>query len=210
MAEAFAGPLCRFYAGQDEALVRRYVEGVLAWREDLTAGLSAAVQQSLDWNEDVDFAGQRFDLGESGFMALRLFAFYAERSELELPDTVPALLELDRDYRQASDEGFPRSLYGQLLACRCWLPAEFPLTLKAPLPDGETAEVGSLPILRDQLRWLNQRTFQAAADTLIGWRAEPAPAGGALLSAAQRGLSTLTAAADEALAMRLPLIVREF
>lgn len=212
MATAFTGPLSRFFAAatatagaSDVARLRR---GVEAWRDDLRASVADKVRTQLVWDEgaDVAFVG---DLGEAGWMALRLLAFYSERAELEWPDMVPPLLELDPQWRAAVDAKFPKTLYGQLLACRVWLPGDFPVTLRAPLPDGEAAEIGSLVGLADQLRWLNQRTFQADAEDVAAWRSLPAPPGGELLAAARRGYAGLLAVVDVAVRERLPLVVRE-
>ena len=207
MASVHAGPLSRFYAqvGGDAAKLR---VGVEAWRGDLCASVAAKVAAQLVWDEGAAEA-MVWDLGAAGWLALRLFAFYAERSDLEMPDIVPALLELDPDWRAAADGKFAKTLYGQLLACRMWLPGEFPVTLRAPLPDGETAEIGSLAVLMDQLRWLNQRTFQADADQFSGWLALPAVAGGGLIDAARRGYAGLWAAVEAATRARVPVVVRE-
>lgn len=207
MASVFAGPLSRFYAqgGGDAARLR---VGVEAWCADLRASVAQKVATQLVWDEG-SASALSWDLGEAGWLALRLFAFYAERSDLEMPDTVPALLELDPDWRAASDGKFAKSLYGQLLACRMWLPGEFPVTMRAPLPDGESAEIGSLVVLMDQLRWLNQRTFQADQDQFAGWLVLPAVAGGELINAARRGLAGLWAAVEAATRARVPVVVRE-
>lgn len=207
MARAFVGPLCRFHAAPDGDAARLR-PGVEAWRAVLHEGVAAKVREQLQWDEGAGIA-EWFDLGEAGWLALKLFAFYAERSDLEMPDTVPALLELDREYRAASDGKFERSLYGQLLACSAWLPGDFPVTLRAPLPDGEVVEFGSVAVLSDQLKWLNARTFQADAATLASWATLPAPAGGPLLDAARRGLSGMVAAVDLARRHRLPIVLRE-
>lgn len=205
MATAFVGPLSRYFArpGADPQRVRA---GVLAWRDDLRAAVADKVRAELEWDED---AASVFtaDLGDSGFLALRLLAFHADHPELEWPDTVPPLLELDPQWRAAAEAKFERSRYGQLLACQTWLPGDFPVTFRVPLPDGETAEVGSVQALAAQVRWLDQRTFQADAEALAAWRELPAPAGGEFVGAARRGLAGLTAALAVAGARRLPLIV---
>lgn len=207
MATAFAGPLSRYY-GVDAAATARLRAGVEAWRADLRRAVADKIAAQLQWDEGAPVAAA-IDLGDSGWPGLRLFAFYSERSELEFPDTVPALLELDAMWRAAQDTKFGKSLYGQLLACRVWLPADFPVTLRVPMPDGETAEVGSLDALLNQLRWLNQRTFQGEADDFVTWRGLLAPAGGDLLRAARRGYGALVQAAAMAKQERLPLVVRE-
>ena len=206
-ARVFAGPLSRWFAGPggDPAKLRH---GVEAWRADLRASVAAKVGEQLVWDEGAAVAFER-DLGGAGWMALRLFAFYAERADLELPDTVPALLELDREWRAASESKFAKSLYGQLLACRVWLPGDFPVTLRAPLPDGETVEIGSLVALANQLKWLNQRTFAADADEVARWAELPAPAGGELLAAARRGYAGLHAAVATAVRHAVPVVVGE-
>lgn len=208
MATAFAGPLCRWFARAAEREAAALRPGVEAWREDLRGAVADKIRAQLDWDEGAGVAVTT-DLGDSGWLALRLFAFYSERSDLDWPDTVPPLLELDAHWRTAADGKFQKTLYGQLLACRGWLPGDFPVTLRVPLPDGESAELGSVGGLVDQLRWLNQRTFQADAADLAGWRTAAAPPAGELLLAARRGYAALWAAAEVAQQQRLPLMVRE-
>jgi hypothetical protein len=207
MATAFVGPMSRFYTGSAEASPRLQ-GGVEAWREDLRTAVAAKIAAQLQWDEGAEVAAIT-DLGAQGWPALRLFAFYSERSELEFPDTVPPLLELDAHWRAAVDAKFAKSVYGQLLAASVWLPGDFPVTMRVPMPDGETAEVGSVAVLADQLRWLNQRTFQADAELLAAWQRSPAPPGGDLLAAARRGLAGLLAAVTIAQREGLPLLLRE-
>ena len=207
MVRAFAGPLCCYYAAADQsaATVRK---GIEVWREDLVGSLEGRVDEaSLRWPEEPDGPVAWGDMGESGWMALRLLAYYAERTDLDFPDTVPQLLELDREYRQAVDEKFARSRYGQLLPCSVWLPSEFPITVQVPMPDGETAEIGSLPGLHNQLRWLNERTFQASLDATAEWVDLPAPAGGELIPAAQRGFAVLWGVVAEGVRNGMPVLV---
>ena len=205
VARVFAGPLSHYFAskGGDAAKLRA---GIEAWREDLRASVTAKVGEQLVWDEGAAVA-REWDLGESGWMALRLFAFYAERSDLELPDTVPALLELDREWRAASEGKFSKTLYGQLLACSVWLPGDFPVTMRAPLPDGESAEIGSVQALANQLKWLNQRTFAADADEVARWMQSSASAGGELIAAARRGYAGLWAAVTVAVRERVPVVM---
>ena len=103
---------------------------------------------------------------------------------------------------------FSKSLYGQLLAGEMWLPGEFPVTIRAPRPDGGAAEIGSLKVLADQLLWLNQRTFQADQDEVADWLAMPAEAGGMFLQAARRGYAALSSAVAVAQEAAVPLVMR--
>lgn len=207
MALAFAGPLSRRYAA-DAREAERLCAGVELWRGDLRASVAPKVATQLVWDERAEVAATT-DLGASGWPALRLFAFYAERTDLELPDTVPALLELDAEWRTASDAKFTGSRFGQLLACSVWLPGDFPVTLRVPMPDGGSAEIGSLAVLADQLKWLNERTFAADAEQIASWRALPAEPGGELLAAARRGYAGLWAAVAAARVARVPVVVSE-
>src|SRR5262245_47517371 len=98
MARAFAGPLCRFSAGvggvRGEAV--SLLAGDEGWRQQVERALGLNLRAPLLGAEDPTAPALWADLGDAGWMALKLFAVYAERSDLELPDTVPALLELDR------------------------------------------------------------------------------------------------------------------
>ena len=207
MAVAFAGPLSRFFAG-DTHDAARLRPGVEAWREDLRASVAEKVKAQLVWDEGSAVAITA-PLGDAGWMALRLFAFYGERPELELPDTVPPLLELDAQWRAAADAKFDKSRFGHLLACRLWLPGDFPVTMRVPLPDGDSAEIGSVDVLADQLRRLNDQTFGADAAAIAAWSRLPAPAGGDLLDAARAGYAGLAAAVATGVRARVPVIVRE-
>ncbi|MEQ1633713.1 MAG: hypothetical protein ABL997_15140 [Planctomycetota bacterium] len=208
MARAYTGPLCHYFAGANgEPLT--YVSGVEDWRRDLQQAFDASLVPTLTWREDATLPGSWHDLADGGLIALRLFAFYAEKSDLDLPDNVPALVELDRDYREALDAKFARSKYGHLLSARLWLPQDFAFTARIALPDGDAIEMGSLPVLKDQLRWLNARTFQADEEQIATWVGLPAELGGPLLAAAQRGYASLSAAVAEATARALPLVVVE-
>jgi len=204
---AIAGPLSRFFGKHEQEAVRLRA-GVDAWRKDLVSSVAEKVGAQLDWDEasDTDFES---DLGEAGWTALRLFAFYAERSDLEFPDTVPTLPEFDTTWREAADDKFSKSLYGQLLAAEMWLPGEFPVTIRAPRPDGETAEIGALKVRADQLLWLNQRTFQADQDEIVTWLEMPADVGSAFLMATRRGYAALRAAVAVAQANAVPLILKQ-
>lgn len=207
MATVFAGALSRFFAARDGAAPERLRAGVEAWRDDLRAAVSPKVAAELAWDEGSELV-HTADLGDSGFLAVRLLALLADQPELEWPDTVPALLELLPEWRAAADTKFERSRYGQLLACEGWLPGDFPVTLRLPLPDGAITEVGSVDVLADQLQWLNQRTFDAGSDAVAAWASLPAPPGGPLVDAARRGFTGLALAAAFARRHRLPLLLR--
>lgn len=207
MAVAFAGPLSRWYARTrgDASALRA---GVEVWRGDLRGAVADKVKEQLVWNEAAAVEAS-FDLGDAGWRALRLFALYAENAELDLPDTVPPLLELDPEWRAAADAKFATSKFGHLLACSVWLPGDFPVTFRVPMPDGEVVEVGSVAVLVAQLRWLNERTFQADGGEVDKWSRLSAQAGGELIGAARRGFWGLAAAGAVAVRRQVPIVVGE-
>ncbi len=208
MARVFSGPLCRWFAGDGGEPIA-FVQGVEEWRQDLQSAFAKDRVPQFAWQEDPRAKASWFEMGDSGWIALRLFALYAEKSDLELPDTAPSLLELDRQWREAADQKFARSKYAHLLAARMWFPQDFAFTARIALPDGEATELGSLAILRDQLRWLNARTFQADEEQIATWAAVDAPFGGPLLQSAQRGYATLSIAVEDATHRRVPMVVVE-
>ncbi len=207
MAVAFAGPLSKWFAGA-RGDATRLAGGVAAWRADLQSAVATKVGEQLTWDEAAPVAAET-DLGEAGWLAVRLLGLYADRPELDWPDRVPPLLELDPQWRAAADAKFDRSRYGHLLACSVWLPGDFPVTFRVPLPDGSTAEIGSTRLLADQLGWLNQRTFQADGGEVAGWAGLPAAAGGEFVAAARRGYAGLRTAVDAAVRGGVPLVVGE-
>jgi len=216
VAGVWAGPLSGWYArggagggggvgGAGGAA--RLRSGVEAWRADLRASVGAVIAEQLVWDEGAAVAGW-WELGDAGWTALRLFAVYAERPEVEMPDVVPAVPELDRVWREAADAKFARSVYGQVVACSVWLPGDFPATLRVPMPDGEVAEVGSVVVLGQQLKWLNARTFAADEVAVAAWGGLPAVVGGSgFLDAARRGFAGLWAAAGVGVREGVPVVV---
>lgn len=192
------GPLWRFYAeGRDASDVR---DGVAAWRGRAIDELEGFPAAALEGCAERDEAMAAFDADAAGFVALRLWAFYGQRTELDWPDTVPPVAELDRAWREAADGGFAGSHYAHLLVPEVWLPGDFAFTIRMPMPDGEDREVGSVGLAKAQLARLNRATFDADADELAAWATEPAPVGSAFVDAARRGLAAMAAAlaaADE-------------
>ena len=103
---AAAGPLCRLYRAAGEPA--QLLPGIEAWRAQWNEALGARIARPLAWREDVDGEVHGRDLGPAGWIALCLWAVYAERTDLELPDTVPPLLEFDRVYRDQAEAKFER------------------------------------------------------------------------------------------------------
>jgi hypothetical protein len=153
--------------------------------------------------------GEELVLDDADLRGLHLLAVYAERSDLELPDEVPPALADDVAWCVAQRSGFARSAYGQILAAEMWLPGEFDYTIRCPGPDGAECAIGSVSVLGDQLRRLNDRSVQAGAEQLVAW-AEASAASHPIrfVDAARRGLGRVLAGARMARARQLPLCVR--
>jgi hypothetical protein len=207
-AQLYVGPLSRFFAPDGAGLEGRR-RGVEAWRADLLASLAPHRKVPSHWPEEPATEHEDFALGEPALRGVRLLALYAEHPELLLPDALPPDLERDGLWSQARQQGFSRSSYGHLLAAECWLPGDFDFTMRCPRPDGEEWTFGSLVALRDELRFLNARTFQADVGLLARWSSPTAEcAEGVFLSAAQKGLGTFVAAVGRAVALGLPVVLR--
>lgn len=201
--DLYVGPLCRFFAA-DAAQAAANRDGVVAWLADVATSLEGKLRGELEWDEDPHAEPDRFDLGSGGLDAVRLLAIYADRPELDLPDTLPHPLGLDPAWAAAERTNFDRSRYGHLVAASIWLPADFDFTFKGPRPDGAEATFGSLIALQDQLEFVNARTFQASHQLLEEWRALP---GERFVDIARRGLGGVTGAVRLAVTRRLPLAV---
>ena len=203
MAELRVGPLWRFYAAdRAEGVVR---DGVLAWRERALAALDGFPRAALAGAAEREEPLEVFDADAVGLVALRLWAFYGQRTELDWPETVPPVAELDRAWREAADGGFAGSHYAHLLVPELWLPGDFAFTARMPMPDGEDREVGSVGLAKAQLARLNRSTFDAEGDELREWIREPAPVGATFVEAVRRGIGAMAAALARAQQLGLPM-----
>ena len=200
--EVLVAPLCRIFAS-DAATARERIPGIARWWSDVAAGLSGRVPVDLPWTEDGDLEPRRIDLPVRGLDAVRFVAVHAARPELELPDSVPDALWTDPAWRRAEESRFARSPYGHLLAAEAWLPIDFDFTFVVPRPDGPDWSIGSLFALRDQLRFLSQRTFCCSPESLAQAHRLAVP----LLATAGAALHGLAVGVTAAVDSRLPLVV---
>jgi hypothetical protein len=198
------GPLCRYFAA-DEAEATARADGVLAWREDVRESLAERLRGELHWPEDPGLEPVVFPFGPGELDAVRLLAVHADRPELDIPDALPDPLGLDPIWAAAEASSFEKSRYGHLVAAAFWLPWDFDFTFKGPRPDGADATFGSLPALRDQISYLNARTFQASDDGLAAFCDVT---GDRFVDIVRRGLGRMSKAVREAAARGLPLSVR--
>ncbi|MDA1223190.1 MAG: hypothetical protein O3B85_14300 [Planctomycetota bacterium] len=198
------GPLCRYFAADEPEAVAR-VDGVLAWREDVRESLAERLRGELYWPEDPHAEPRIFAFGRGELDAVRLLAVHADRPELDIPDALPDPLGLDPIWAAAESSGFDKSRYGHLGAAAFWLPWDFDFTFRGPRPDGADATFGSLPALRDQVSYLNARTFQASDEGLLAFCDVE---GDRFVDIVRRGLGRMSAAVRSAADAGLPLSVR--
>jgi hypothetical protein len=198
------GPLSRYFAADEAEAVARH-GGLLLWLADVAASLEGRLRGELRWDEDPRREVLEFALGRGELDAVRLLAVHADRPELEVPDRLPDPLGLDPQWAAAEAANFDKSRYGHIVAPGFWLPADFDFTFRGPRPDGADATFGSLYALRDQLRYLNARTFQAGDEQIAAWRHLD---GGRFVDLARRGLAGFDAAVRAAIEREMPIAVR--
>lgn len=159
----------------------------------------------IAWNEDDVGLQLRVPVAPAALRAVRLLAVYVDRSDLDLPDELPADLASDPVWTQASANEFESVRLAQVVVPDCWLPGQFDLTVRHAYPDGLEATFGSVEALRVQLEELNRTTFQEERAEL---ETATDPAGGRdLLALARPGLAALWRAADAAAAAAVPMLL---
>jgi hypothetical protein len=181
------------------------LEQVVDWRRRLNAGLEAHLPAPLDWeeSEDTPYVTDRPEW--HGWAALLLLAAHDDNPKLALPLTVPEEWGDDPAYK-ASTEDDSETRYPTLLMADLWLPGDFDFMFGVEDLGGNPRAVASTRALRDELRDLNGRTFQATDAQLAAWAkrlpAEDAP----LQELARSTLGMALGLAEEALKLNLPMM----
>ena len=206
----YVGSLARYYGRERTGLAAPHGDATLAaaidvWRGVLSESVGRTLGRSLAWNEGADTPCFASRLGWSAFGALVLWAAYAEQSALSRPDKLPDDWDDDPALARSNAPGF-RSRYSHLVRnVEIWLPAEFTFTFEGDDIEGRRVMFGSVPRLGEQLRLLNQATWQADTAVVAAWR-ETAPASHSSLEAcARHAFAVLGDLADKAAAHNLPM-----
>ncbi len=228
--DVYVGPLTLYYAGQWENLGQRYArqsggtyhmirtEGsddrvtdlavlrpaLVEWRRQLNEALGSNIAEPLDWDE----ASSEYATGRpnwDGYIALRLWAAYAEHPDLMLP-LHAGELEEDPAYRRSTAKAAGSSRFPHLIrSIEFWLPSPFEFTFKADAPNGDAVDFGSAATLLEHLQDLNDATWKADQATIAMWgMASPSPEA-PFEQAAKYGFSTLLTLAKYACEKHMPM-----
>ncbi len=215
--DLYVGTLTHYYAGELEPGQSK-VEGapslsevrraVLVWRDGLSLGLQAHLEDPLDWDESASAPCFRERLGWEAYAGIVLWAAYAEHPELPRP-AAPALeWESDPAWQASNAQGFA-SRYGQLLyGPELWLPCPFGFTFRAADAWDDEITTGSSLALLAELEALNAATWGADAAAVKAWRRAGLLQGEATLEACARfGFSIFVELAQRAVAHALPMVL---
>lgn len=194
--DIFVGSFTRYYAGNWETITQKFgreqgmevqivrpnepsdpitnpseiLPTILSWRDQLSQGLGAHIESTLNWNE-TDTAPYFTDKPTwDCYSSMLLWAAYTEHPKLVCPLDCVKDLTADAAFQLSSDPNF-KSAFSQLLRdVEIWLPHNFSFTFRASDPIGQEVCIGSSVALCDQLDELNCRTWKANETTLGEWR----------------------------------------
>ena len=215
--DLYVGALTRYYAGHCEAgpggeeamlLPPEIRRAVLVWRDGLSVGLQAYLEDPLDWDESASAPCFRGSLDWEGYAGLLLWAAYAEHPELERPLAPAVEWESDPAWQASNAQGF-ESRYGQLLyGPELWLPCPFGFTFRAADPWDDEVTIGSSLALLAELEALNAATWAADAPTVKAWRRAGPPQGEPTLEGcARHGFAVFLGLAERSASHALPMVL---
>ncbi|HOG47500.1 MAG TPA: hypothetical protein PLJ35_21525 [Anaerolineae bacterium] len=220
--DVYVGALTRYYGGDWRTAAQRLdgtrgpaagleaLDGdtrmaVLTWRDGLSLGLQAHLEDPLDWDESDAAPCVIGTLGWEGYAGLLLWAAYAEHPELARPVEAVAEWEADPAYQASNAAGFASRCGHLLYGPELWLPCPFCFTFRAEDVCGDEVAIGSSPALLAELQGLNAATWAADAATLKEWRATPPPGKATLEDWARYGCAVLLELAGRSVAHGLPM-----
>ncbi len=205
--DLWVGPLSVYFASLTGKSADELRGGVERWAQDVGESLGKRLKSPLRWSEEASAVAEQIELGR-GLDAVRLLAVHAQATDQDLPDALPAQLADDQVYREAEQRSFQKSHYGQVLVADCWLPGDFDFTFRVPRPDGEDWTFGSLAACRDQLHFLEARTFGLSAEARAEFAAAPLDDLASFVKQARAGLARMRTAVDRAFDHGLPVALQ--
>ncbi|MFL6237850.1 MAG: hypothetical protein ACJ76N_32330 [Thermoanaerobaculia bacterium] len=172
---------------------------VARWQAELSRRAGVPVSWDDDPNREYFTDKPAWDC----YGALLLWAAYEERGATKYPETAE---KWEENPIFGSLAGKADSKYCQLLGnTEIWVPAKIHLPMTVPALAGDSAVVGSVNLLADQLRALNEATWKAGEETLSQWRQEGAEHGAPLETSARFGFAVFSELAALAVQHRLPM-----
>ena len=227
--DVYAGPMTLYYSGKWENIAQQYArqsggtyhmirtEGsddrvtdlevlrpaLVQWRRNLSEALGSNIAEPLDWDESTsEYATTRPNW--DGFIALKLWAAYAENSDLMLPLRCGELEE-DPAYQRSMAENAQSRFPLIIRSLEFWLPSPFEFTFKAEAPNGSLVEFGSSTHLLKHLQDLNNATWKADQATIEMWGIVAPRPEAPFERAAKYGFSTMLTLAQYACEKRMPI-----
>jgi hypothetical protein len=174
---------------------------VHAWRQRLATQVGGQAHE-WEWPETLDTSYETDKPGFDGYGAVQVWAAYAESPGQMRP--------VAHDDNWGEDTVFVRvseapARFPHLIGPELWLPVGFSDVFEAEEPTGRSCpKIGSVFGLWDELRELNQRTWQSDDETIRQWRKEDYEPE-LLDSTARWGFSILFCLVEYAIKNRLPV-----
>ena len=176
-------------------------ESVCAWRDQLAAKGRFQPSTNWDWQESPSIQGSWEKVGFDGYGAVQLWATYAGNPKATRPEEFPPDWTRDREFSKKSSTAF-----SHIIGAELWLPVDFRESFQDTDHRGRKVRIGSVLRLSQQLRQLNEATWNADEDAIRNWRDEDFDCD-SLDSMARLGFSRFYCLTEEAMQQRLPMRV---
>jgi hypothetical protein len=187
----------------DPVIVGKAVE---VWRASLAESLRESLPGGLAWDEspEADYFTDR--PGWDGSAGLLLLAAHIEHPEFPIPERLARTWASDPALKAWMRKGAVRRFF-QVCDVEMWLPVEFHFTFSAPDVAGHERIFGSSVVLLNQLRQLNDESYQADREELTRWMNEAAGSEDTFDKTAKFGLATFIHFSELSVEHRLPMIL---
>jgi hypothetical protein len=206
--ELYAGPIARYLAGDydpdgargragepaDPDLAELAEARAEAWRSKLNKALIGKTREPLVWVEGASRPYLAIRPGTRARDGLALWAAYLARPDLKRPTALPARLDADPAYAEATAKGYYMGAMA-VFECQVFTPSTENFIVHAEHPAGYPAVVTSTANLRFYLEELNAASWNASPETAADWLKAPSAGakGDALLAAAREGYAAYDA-----------------
>jgi hypothetical protein len=178
-----------------------------AWCQALNRGLGANLHAPLSWSEAPDTPYFTDRPGYPGYSGLMLWAVYADKPHLPVPEVLPEGGWYEDPVFVAALERESGTRFRQIIQPAYWLPGNFSFCFQGPSPVGEESFIGSSTALVEQLELLNRSTFSATSEQLASYLQEQIEARNEVEHAAKFTLAVFLDLATKAVAHRLPMLI---
>lgn len=145
---------------------------IIEWRKQISHALKKHLNAPLNWTETPDAPSVTEAVDERAYDALLLWAAYAASPDLTKPNELHDDYDFDTDPAILALENLEEFDYSQILSdVIIWLPFNLDIVFDAEfLNYEEPISVGSSGALFEQLKKLNQATWQVPVGEITSWR----------------------------------------